>query len=142
MNMIIKHNERVSIGDMIKYQYLHWIKKGKYRSLRTRQGDYSLRGYDNLRCIFIHIPKTGGVSVSKALFGNLGGGHNTVRDYKVIFGPLTFARYFSFTFVRNPFSRLYSAFSFLKKGGFNNRDLEWSQDNIGNVNTFEQFVME
>jgi hypothetical protein len=48
---------------------------------------YSLAGYDRLRYIFVHIPKCAGVFVNRALFGDLGGGHLTVRQYQRIFSP-------------------------------------------------------
>jgi spore maturation protein CgeB len=35
----------------------------------------SLKSFDEQKCIFVHITKCAGVSVSKSLFGNLGGGH-------------------------------------------------------------------
>lgn len=42
---------------------------------------YSYKPFDDNKAIFIHIPKCAGVSVNKALFGNLAGGHTTLEDY-------------------------------------------------------------
>ena len=58
--------------------------------------------------VFVHIPKTAGNSVRSALSGAIDVidiGHSTVRRQKLI-GP----QYFSFCFVRDPLSRLRSAF--------------------------------
>jgi chondroitin 4-sulfotransferase 11 len=104
---------------------LHWIDHEKHRARRRETWNvgegahtvtYSLRGFDEHRCIFVHIPKAAGISVAMALFGNLAGGHNTARHYRVVFGP-DFWRYFKFTFVRNPYTRLVSAYEFLRSGG-------------------------
>jgi hypothetical protein len=67
----------------------------------------------------VHVPKTAGVAISLALFGNLAGEHASIRDYQTIYPKSVFERYVRFTFVRNPWDRLLSAFSFLKSGGMN-----------------------
>lgn len=125
---------------MIYYQYSHVKNRDYFREWRERDGIYSLKGYDQLQCIFIHIPKTGGVSVSKSLFGNLGGGHKDIVFYKRAFGPLTYKKYFTFTFVRNPYTRLHSAYNFLKKGGLGGRDEEFSRTILSDFPTFGEFV--
>jgi chondroitin 4-sulfotransferase 11 len=103
----------------------HWIDRQKHEARRREVRSvgeganvvtYSLRGFDEHRCIFVHIPKTAGISVAVALFGNLAGGHAAARDYRKVFGR-DFWRYFKFTFVRNPYTRLVSAYEFLRGGG-------------------------
>lgn len=115
-----------------------------YRLQRDRQEEnaagYSLRGFDELKCIFVHIPKCAGIAVCKSLFGNLGGGHKTLKDYQTVFSPEDYARYFKFTFVRNPWDRLVSAFLFLKKGGINAGDKEWAAENLSAYNDLDAFV--
>ena len=76
----------------------------------------SLQGFDKHRCIFVHIPKCGGISVGRALFGTYYGNHMNALTYQLIFDKSTYDAYFKFTFVRNPWSRLFSAFHFLRNG--------------------------
>jgi len=128
--------------DYIICQLSHWKNSEKFNQLRKGNPDnnYSLQGFDRLKCIYVHIPKAAGISINKALFGNYGGGHTTVRTYKRIFGPLTYKRYFTFTFVRNPYSRLLSAYRFLNEGGFKNNEREWAERNISKYQSFDEFV--
>lgn len=100
----------------------------------------SLKGFDQQKCIFVHITKCAGISVGMSLFGNLGGGHLRVTHYQLIFSKREFEEYFKFTFVRNPWDRLVSAFQFLKKGGTNKVDREWSQQNLARFPDFHSFV--
>jgi chondroitin 4-sulfotransferase 11 len=77
------------------------------------------------RFIFIHIPKTAGMSVNRALIGVAPDSirriedlpafndpqkhrHLFARDLLEYFGPKLWRGYFSFAMVRNPFSRLVS----------------------------------
>jgi hypothetical protein len=101
---------------------------------------YSLCAFDYYRCIFVHIPKTAGISVSQALFGNYSGGHRDIRWYQGHYRPATFRRYFKFSFVRNPWDRLYSAYRFLQQGGFHEADATWFRENIGRFASFSEFV--
>jgi hypothetical protein len=92
--------------------------------------------------VFVHVPKTGGVSVSRALFGADALGHRTVAKYKEILGPIAYRRSFSFAFVRNPYSRLVSAYTFLKGGGFHARNAAWAAENLASYESFADFVTE
>ena len=109
------------------------------RRTETEQG-YSYRPFDETKSIFVHIPKCAGVSVCRAIYGGLAGGHETFNNYLNIFEPRCILNYFKFTIVRNPWDRLVSAYFFLKNGGFNNRDREWFNQELGNVPNFDQFV--
>ena len=113
--------------------------------LRARLADYRGRGVyagypDKYKCIFIHIPKAAGTSVTNALFGPVSR-HVPYFEYERG-NPRKFAEYFKFTFVRNPWDRLLSAYIFLKKGGLNEMDRAWADENLGRFETFEQFVLE
>ena len=77
---------------------------------------YNLSEQFRLRCVFFHLPKTGGLAVSDALFGNRASGHISVEDAKLAFGAWRFRWFFKFCFVRNPWDRLVSAYHYLRKG--------------------------
>jgi len=128
--------------DDIICQLFHWKNKKSYNKIRNKDGHYSLKGYDELECIFVHIPKAAGISINKALFGNYGGGHRTAQNYKRIFGPKLFKRYYKITFVRNPYTRLLSAYEYLIQGGFylNKKDKTWAEKNISKYGSFDEFV--
>ena len=130
------------------YETRLWLYKHRhmedYRRLRTRinsseKGDFSLKPYDEFQCIFIHITKTAGTSVAKSLFGYLPY-HYTALDYRVIYGRKIFKKYFKFAFVRNPWDRLYSAYRYLKAGGWDDKDRSWSESSLSEFNTFSDFV--
>jgi chondroitin 4-sulfotransferase 11 len=70
-----------------------------------------------LKCVFVHIPKTSGTSIKNTLGGfstNLGY-HERPKQIKRI-APKEWEEYFKFTFVRNPYDRLYSIYSYYKMG--------------------------
>ena len=101
---------------------------------------YSLAAFDYYRCIFVHIPKTGGISVSRGLFGNYAGGHYDVQWYQRHYTAATFRSYFKFCVVRNPWDRLRSAYLFLSQGGFHEEDRRWFEENIGYSVGLSEFV--
>ena len=94
-----------------------------YRLLSSRANrDELLIDFDNYRCIFIHVPKTGGMSVRKTLFTKSDlYPHLTIRDYQSLLSEQEVGSYYKFAFVRNPWDRLVSAYSFLRAGGLNKR---------------------
>ena len=110
----------------------------RYAHQREEMAEFELHD-----AIFVHIPKTGGVSVSKALFGTgTIGGHRPARSYELIYGPRRYAEMFSFGFVREPVDRIHSAFSYLKSGGRGHRsDLEVAE-RLADIPSLETFVNE
>lgn len=92
------------------------------------------------KCIFVHIPKNAGLSVSYALFGNTGGSHRKIKDYQELFSRRAFIKYYKFTFVRNPWDRLVSTYFFLKEGGVTEKDRIWSEDHLSSYKDFKTFV--
>ena len=66
------------------------------------------------KCMFVHIPKCAGTSVRQSLFGR-GGGHRPLENFRTMVPPELFDQCFKFTFVRNPWDRLVSAFFFMQK---------------------------
>lgn len=100
----------------------------------------TLKPFIQRRCIFVHIPKAAGISVGYALFGRHTGNHATVADYQLAFSRQEFEQFFTFTFVRNPWDRLVSAYHFLKNGGRNENDRRWAEANLAGFDGFEDFV--
>lgn len=92
------------------------------------------------RAIFIHLPKTAGTSVSQAL-GLPASRHVPAKDY-IIANEAKFRKYFKFAFVRNPYDRLVSSYTFLKDGGMNNDDARFAAANVQPYESFEHFVIE
>lgn len=90
--------------------------------------------------IFLHVPKTGGTSLAKAL--DIPNGHVPLSRF-VTSDADRFRAGFSIAFVRNPWDRLYSSFNYLHTAaGINkSRDARWALQNISPYETFESFVM-
>lgn len=101
--------------------------------------DIYLNHANELKAIFIHIPKTGGNSIQKALFDNPSV-HVPWSDYYKK-SPKKFEKFFKFAVVRNPWDRLVSSFFYLKNGGMNDEDKKWTSENIKDFNNFEEFVL-
>lgn len=93
------------------------------------------------KCVFFHIPKTAGISISNSLFGDVKWGHRSVDFYKSHYGEKVFNSLYKFCFVRNPYNRLFSAYTFLKEGGINNQDLEFSNSYLQEFASFDEFVL-
>ncbi len=113
----------------------------KTRVNRHEKGMFSLCGFTQTHSIFVHITKSAGTSVAESLYGVLPS-HYAAWQYRVIFGRRTFNKYFKFTFVRNPWDRLYSAYSFLKNGGWDENDRLWAEKQLTGIENFDQFVLE
>jgi hypothetical protein len=116
-----------------------------YRALQelrhiVNDKDCSLKPFDEHKCIFVHIPKCAGTSICKSLFGNLAGSHTSIMKYQLIFSKSEFDSYFKFTFVRNPWDRLVSAYFFLKSGGSDSIDRKWANENLSSYDNFDIFV--
>lgn len=132
------------------YLYLRWwlyktIKRSYYNDLQIGRtivttDTYSFLPFDQYKTIFIHLPKCAGISVSKALFGNLAGGHTRLEMHLNIFDPENILNYFKFTIVRNPWDRLVSAYHFLEKGGFEPQDKKWFENNLRKYKDFDHFI--
>ena len=134
------------ISDETRFRLYKLRNKKEVETLKTQvnyseKGNFSLRRYYENECLFIHITKSAGTSLALSLFGELPY-HHTARRYRTIFGKKDFNRFFKFTFVRNPWDRLYSAFSYLKGGGWYHGDATWAEKNLGEVDSFTDFVMD
>lgn len=86
---------------------------------------YSVSGLHYRKCIYIHIPKTGGVYINKQLYGNYGIGHRGVSYLEEQFGSNIY-NYFVFTVVRDPVDRVISGLNYLIEGGINGIHRNWA----------------
>ena len=131
---------------MIKFirninQYFKKIKFANNQKKNLNKKGTLLHSFSEKKQIFIHIPKTAGISVVKSFFGDITlEGHRSVWFYKQVLGK-DLSEFFIFTFVRNPWDRLYSAYKFLQKGGINIHDKNAFDMYLSEYNDFEDFVL-
>lgn len=78
------------------------------RALRHRYADFQSRYLHDF--IFIHINKTGGSSIEKALGTRFE--HRTARDKRAAIGAEAWSRKFTFTVVRNPWDKVVSHYHY------------------------------
>lgn len=96
--------------------------------------------YNEHKCIFIHIPKAAGQSVSLALFNDKHPGHWSITDFEwENKGKLN--KYYKFTIVRNPWDRLVSAYHYLKNTTPYEADKSFARKNLSEFESFESFVL-
>lgn len=129
----------------LRYMLYKFRRPREFRELRqgiypSEKGDFSLKPFDQYKCIFVHITKSAGTSVAKSLLGYLPS-HYTATQYRVIFGRRQFEKYFKFAYVRNPWDRLYSAYCYLIGGGWNQQDKTWAKKHLSSVVDFNDFVL-
>jgi hypothetical protein len=69
------------------------------------------------------------------------GSHSTAYEISLTTYPKYYNNFFKFGFCRNPYTRFYSAYNYLKNGGGNNTDKEWAEKNIYKFKDLESFVL-
>ena len=93
---------------------------------------------DKNKCIFIHIPKTGGTSIESVLLGvdefKTGSDHATISE--LINRGVDIDQYFKFTIVRNPITRIFSVWNYYVQGGNQGSDLVFKRDIPKNFHAF------
>lgn len=105
------------------------------KTLSGRQG--FPEAFDQLECLFIHVPKCAGSSVAQALFGGNPAGHLPLYWYEKQFNE-RYRHYFKFGFVRDPLQRALSAFEYLRQSS-GKRD-QAAYELVSQYTSFEAFV--
>ncbi|MAT52323.1 MAG: hypothetical protein CMK32_14190 [Porticoccaceae bacterium] len=121
---------------LVDIKHAYWQ---SYRTILRRIDPYPHLNYARKNgYIFVHIPKTAGTSVLNAL----GIPFRVHADWKVLEAsdPVLFRESFKFCFVRNPFDRLVSVYSYLLGGGAGITDAELSELLNASFDTFDKFV--
>jgi chondroitin 4-sulfotransferase 11 len=108
--------------------------------LWPQKNPYSPRN-EELGAIFIHVPKTGGSSITSALFGQ--NPRNIPASRYAAYDGERFDALVKFAFVRNPWDRLLSSYSYLRNSIGKNRSpsVLWAAANLSHYTSFEQFVL-
>ena len=125
-------------SDPIEYKRLQFLRN----SSPEQTNEPTFKPILDKKCLFVHIPKAAGISIGKAIFGRNTGNHTFVSQYQIAFSKKEFNSMFKFSFVRNPWDRLYSAYTFLSNGGRNENDKKWFDHHLGEYKDFESFVLD
>lgn len=125
---------------LLRIYYLNKLKIKKYKDQIYFNENNFHAAFDRYECIFIHVPKSAGTSICKTLFGYQIG-HQKYTDY-FNSNPQKTEQYFKFTFVRNPWDRLVSAYTYMKYGSSSTvpDDKNWFKKNISQFDNFGSFV--
>jgi len=97
------------------------------------------RVYDDSGIIFIHIPKNAGTSISHSLYSGKDPWHFTASDLCRI-NRKKYLNYSKFAVVRNPWSRLYSAYRYSFQDAIRYRKTPLRF--MSNCSSFKSFVMD
>ena len=113
----------------------------KNQKIKINQKGSLIYAFNESKTIFVHIPKTAGISIIKAIYGDVSKeGHRSIYFYKKLFDK-DFEDFFTFSFIRNPYERLYSSYKFLQNGGMNQHDKSAFQKYLSHYSDFEDFVL-
>ncbi len=118
------------------------IHRNLRRARRGAGGEHSLLPFIERRCVYIHVPKVAGVSISAALFGNQSAGHIPMKFLEHALGAEEVCGWYRFTFVRCPWDRVYSAYRYLLSGGMHAEDSRLGERIRRETAGFEDFVLD
>ena len=133
---IIYHSKYYISKRLLVYTY-PLVKFDKYRRIKK----YHRPVFESRKAMFIHVPKAAGTSIIKAFTqGDVCKGMSDpfrgytapAQYYKHFFGDQFFNSVYKFAFVRNPWDRLLSAYSYLER-------MNWLKY-LGKTGSFKNFV--
>lgn len=123
----------------VGYRKWETIKYFKDRSQKQKLLDTFESGK---KILFIHIPKTAGVSLIRTYEDYFTDArHSPALFYKLLLGS-RFDDFSTFAIVRNPWTRLFSAYNFLVAGGLIGTDSEMGRILSVQCPSFERFIKE
>lgn len=94
------------------------------------------------KILFIHIPKTAGVSLIKTYESSFAEArHTPALFYKILLGS-QYKNFLTFSIVRNPWAKAFSAYNFLMKGGLSGTDPGMGRILKNECPSFEVFIKE
>ena len=91
------------------------------------------------RKLFLHIPRTAGGSIAKAVPPEQEVGHIPAYVY-YFWDPELFSTSYKYAFVRNPWDRIVSAYFRVKSGAKNPLTRQWGLRNLSRFEDFTTFV--
>lgn len=121
---------------MVWLSQLNAVNRTFYKDLLAEKGFPDF--FEQSRSIFIHVPKCAGTSVGNALYPGAVLGHKTAAWYQTRF-PEKYNDYFTYAFTRNPWDRVVSAWSFLRRCTGSRQDGRWA-DLFNIYRDFDHFV--
>ncbi len=118
------------------------LEKYRKKKKRNRRIISSFDFFERNNILFIHIPKTAGISIYEHLFGKDSFGHYSIIDYERNIGIKKVNSIFKAAIVRNPQSRCLSAYNYLINGGRGKKiDLDY-QERLKSYSSFNDFVLQ
>jgi len=88
--------------------------------------------------IFVHVPKAAGSTINLSLYGYRLG-HRTIESYWKSDPDFT-EQAFKFAFVRHPYFRFVSAYTYLRAGGMSTRDADYQSRYPGAFESLSSFA--
>ncbi len=112
---------QLSVFDpLVRHQIHSYVRmKGSMKSvfdslINDCLGEITIKPFDANKCIFVHIPKNAGTSISQSLFNVNIPSFITLYDYKYLLGRDKFQDYYKFAFIRNPWDKIVSVYTYFK----------------------------
>ena len=128
------------------YKFEQIVPLGAQRRLvraLTRRASPYVPADDARRLIFIHVPKAAGSSLKTLVYGSLAAspqGHRRIVEYHIA-DPERARAYFKVAFVRNPWDRLLSAYTYLLASPARApQDVAFAESHLRQAGSFEAFV--
>lgn len=121
-------------------RFMYW--HGNLSKMRHIQNREPFLTFIRKEIIFIHIPKTGGISIAFSFFGLEISSHSTYHNYVMLLGKKRLSKMVVFAFVRNPWDRIHSAYYYLKSQNPDTKLGKKVEKELYLYRTFESFVLE